>query len=195
MADFCGYEEHGGSVGAGSNAGAASYAGCCIEGLVGDGFGYGDGIGLGGGAGVDADVAAGLHDAFEGGAVDHEVFDDGKGSGAEGFDPDGIAVLEMAHVELAGGRAGKGAVGFAVDDHATGAADAFAAIVVEGDGVFFLSYEAFVEDVEHFEEGHVLVGIDFVGFEVSFILCVFLSPDFECQFHGAAILSVTNSYL
>jgi len=188
VADFCGYEEHGGAVWAGGDAGAATDTGGCVEGFIGDGFGYGYGVGFGCGAGVDADVAACLYDAFEGGTVDDEVFDDGEGGGAEGFDPDGIAVFEVAHVELAGGGAGEGAVWFAVNDHAAGAADTFAAVVVEGDGFFFLLEEAFVEDVEHFQEGHVLVGVDMIGFEVPFILRVFLSPDFECQFHCTRIL-------
>ncbi len=36
------------------------------------------------------------------------------------------------------------------------AADALAAVVVEGDRVLALSHELFVEHVEHLEEGHVL---------------------------------------
>jgi hypothetical protein len=46
-------------------------------------------------------------------------------------------------------------VGHAVDDHAARAADALAAVVVEGDGILALGDEALVHDVEHLEEGHV----------------------------------------
>ena len=44
-----------------------------------------------------------------------------------------VAVVELAHVELAGGGAALGAVGAAVDHHRARAADALAAVVVEGD--------------------------------------------------------------
>ena len=44
----------------------------------------------------------------------------------------------------------------AVDHHAAHAADAFAAIVVEGDRLLALLDQALVDDVEHLEERHVL---------------------------------------
>ena len=109
----------------------------------------------------DGDVAAGRDDAVEGAAVDHQILDDREGFGAPGLEVELVAVLEVAHVQLADGGAALGAVGDAVDHEAAGAADAFAAIVLEGDGVFAVGDEAFVDDVEHLEERHV--GIDVVG--------------------------------
>ena len=46
--------------------------------------------------------------------------------------------LELAHVQLAGGRAPLRAVGLAVDHQPAGAADALAAVVVEGDRLLAL---------------------------------------------------------
>ena len=46
-------------------------------------------------------------------------------------------------------------MGDAVDDATTCAADAFAAVGVERDGVLALADEILVDDVEHLEEGHV----------------------------------------
>ncbi len=61
----------------------------------------------------------------------------------------------MAHVQLAGGGECFGAVGDAVDDQAAHAADAFAAVVVEGDGLIPGGRELVIEYVEHFQERHV----------------------------------------
>ena len=49
----------------------------------------------------------------------------------------------------------RGAVGDAVDHEAAHAADAFAAVVIEGDRLFALVDERLVEHVEHLEERHV----------------------------------------
>ena len=56
------------------------------------------------GAGAHADEAAGDHDAVKGAAVHGQILDDGEGLRAEGLDPDGVAVLELPHVKLAGRR-------------------------------------------------------------------------------------------
>ena len=54
------------------------------------------------------DVAAGGDDAVEGGAVDDQVLDDRESFGAPGLEVEHVAVLEMAHVQLADGGAGCG---------------------------------------------------------------------------------------
>ena len=132
----------------------------------------------GGAAGVDGNKAAGLDDTIKGAAVGDQIFQDGKGLRPPGFDGDGVAVLEFAHVQLTGGGA-FGAVGHAADHHGAGAANAFATIGVEGDGVFALGDEAFVDDVEHFQERHVfedIVGL--VGDHFAFGGGIFLPPNF-----------------
>ena len=68
-----------------------------------------------------------------------------------------VAVGELPHVELAGGRALLRAVGLAVDHQRAGAADALAAVVVEGDRLLALVDEALVDEVEHLEERHLVV--------------------------------------
>ena len=122
-------------------------------------FLYGNGVAVGGAAGGNGDEAASGDDAIEGAAVDDEILDDGESFGAPGLEINFVAVFEVAHVKLANGGALESAMGFAVDHHAAHAADAFAAIVIESDGIFTLFDQAFVEDVEHFEEGHVLVDV------------------------------------
>ena len=171
MGDLGADEESGGGVGAGRDAGAATDAGGGVHGEVGILLVDGDGVAVGGAAGGNGDEAAGGDDAVERAAVHGEILDDGKGLGAPGLEVDLVAVFEVAHVELADGGALEAAVGFAVDHDAAHAADAFAAIVVEGDGIFALLDEALVEDVEHFEEGHVLVDVgDVVADHAAFVL-------------------------
>ena len=53
-----------------------------------------------------------------------------------------VAVLEAAHVELADGGGPARSVRAAVDDHAALAADALAAVVVEGDRLLALERSA-----------------------------------------------------
>ena len=159
MRNFGADKESGGGVGAGGYASAATDAGGGVHGQVGVRLRDGNGVAVGGAAGGNGDEAASGDDAVEGAAVDGEILDDGKGFGAPGLEIDLVAILEVAHVKLADGGALEAAVGFAVDHKAAHAADAFAAIVVEGDGVFALGDEGFVEDVEHFEERHMLVDV------------------------------------
>ena len=66
-----------------------------------------------------------------------------------------VAVLEVAHVELAQRGAAAAAVRHAVDHAAAHAADALAAIVVEGHRVLALGDQLLVQHVEHLQERHV----------------------------------------
>src|SRR5208283_3282697 len=138
MGDFGADEEGGGGVGAGGYASAAADAGGGVHGEVGVLLLDGNGVAVGGAAGGNGDETAGGDDAVEGGAVNGEILDDGEGFGAPGFEIDFVAVFKVAHVELADGGALEAAVSFAIDHHAAHAANAFAAIVIEGDGIFAL---------------------------------------------------------
>ena len=66
-----------------------------------------------------------------------------------------VAVLEVAHVQLAGGGAADRTVRDAVDHHPARAADAFAAIVLEVDRLLAALGQLFVDDVEHLQERRV----------------------------------------
>ena len=77
-------------------------------------------------------------DAVEGAAVHDEVLDHGEGLGPPGLERDLVAVLELRMWSWQAVVARAGAVGRAVDHHAAGAADALAAVVVEGDRVLAL---------------------------------------------------------
>src|SRR5206468_5035225 len=100
--------------------------------------------------------AAGRNDPVEGASIDDEVLDHRKGARPPGLDREGVAVLEAAHVKLAGRGLRARSMGPAVDDDAAGAADPLAAVVVERDRVLALEHEPLVDDVEHLEEGHLL---------------------------------------
>ncbi len=177
-------EKHGGGVFAGCHAGTATDAGGGIKGVVGIAFGNGEGIRIHGGAGADIDVAAGGDDAVEGGPVGNEVPDDREWLGAEGLDPDGVALGVFPHVDLAGGDATLLAVRDAVDGEGAGAADAFAAIVVEVDWLLALFDQTLVDDVEHFEKGGFRRNVGGrVGMDAAFGKGTGLTPDFEGEVH------------
>src|SRR5262249_19825817 len=100
------------------------------------------------------------------------------------LDRDRVAILELAHVELADGRTAIGPVRDAVDDEAAHPADAFAAVRVECDRILALLDEALVDDVEHLEKRHVSRNV--VGDVVdhpSSRRRPSLSPDLQVQTH------------
>ncbi len=108
----------------------------------------------------------------------------GKARGAPGFEVELVAVLEMAHVQLAERGAGQRTVGHAVDHEAAHAADAFAAIVVEGHRLFALRDQVLVQHVQHFEERHVVVDVgDFVAHHLALVAGVALPPDVKNDSH------------
>src|SRR5699024_10839689 len=115
---------------AGRHAGAAADAGRGVERAVGVRLRDRVGVGVRCGTRGGADIAARLDDAVERSAVDDQVLDDREGAGPPRLHGDGVAVVEAAHVQLAGGRALR-TVRLSVDHDTTGAADALAAVVVE----------------------------------------------------------------
>ena len=179
MTDFGAYEQHGAGVLAGCYAGAATDARCRVHGHVRYVFRNRNGVGIGDTTRGRADVASRLDDLVEGGTVYYEVADDREGLGSPWFDPDVVAILELPHVELAGGDAVVIAVGTTVDIESAHATDAFAAVVVEAHGMRdAVVDEPLVQDVEHLKEGTIRRDVvDGVGLEMALGAGVLLTPD------------------
>ena len=86
-------------------------------------------------------------------------------------------------MQLAGGGGGT-AVSDTVDHHATHAADALPAVVVEGDGFLVLCGELLVEHVEHLQEGHVLGDVvEVVVDHLTGRVGTGLAPDAQLELH------------
>src|SRR5688572_14666638 len=128
MRDFCGDEQHGGSIFARGDASTTADAGRGIHRNFLVILGNGNSVSVRCAAGRNRDVTAGRDDAVERTAVDDKILDDRKGFGAPRLDRDGFAVIEMAHVKLAGRGAAMAAVGDAINYEGTHTADSFAAI-------------------------------------------------------------------
>ena len=111
MTYFSPYKQHGAGILAGRHTSTATDARSRIHSHVRFVFWNRDGVGIGDTACCGADVASRLDDFVKGGAVYHEVADDGESFSAPGLDPDVIAILELTHVELASGNAVVVAVG------------------------------------------------------------------------------------
>ena len=177
-------EEVGRAVGAGGHACPAPDARRGVEGDVGDRFRDRDLVGLWGRAGVDRDEPAGLDDPVERGTVHHQVPDQREPGGPPGLDRDRRPVLELPHVQLAGGGAGLRTVRLAIDHHAAAATDPLPAVMVEGDRLLALGEKPLIEDVEHLEERHLLGdAVDLIGLEPSRRIGPDLSPDLENEVH------------
>ncbi len=116
LRDLRRYEEHGRAVLTSCDTGATADAAGAVHSLVGILLGDEDGIGVLSLTSADGGVAASLDDLVESTAVHHAVLDDREGSRAPRLDGDDVAIVEAAHVELAGGGSTLGlAVRCAVD--------------------------------------------------------------------------------
>jgi hypothetical protein len=75
-------------------------------------------------------------------------------------------------------------VSLAGDHQATHAADALAAVAVEGDGLLTGRVELLVEHVEHLEEAHVGADVgDLVDDELAGVAGAGLAPDLQGEIH------------
>lgn len=183
MRYFCPYEKHGASIWAGCGTRTASDAGGRLHGAVRLGLWNQNGISILSGANVSGDKTAGLLDAVECLSIDDEVSKHWESTGAERFDINRIAVLELAHVELASGGFA-GTVRDSIDGERAHAADAFAAIVIKRDGFLTFGSEVIVDDIEHLEEGTFAGDIpSLVIDESTLAFAVLLTPDFEMEVH------------
>ena len=118
LAHLGAHEEHRRGVFAGGDAGSAPDAGGGVKGGVGIVLVNRSRIGVGQIAHrVHRNVSARLNDAVKCTAVDHQVAHHRERLSAPWLDGDGVSVLELAHVQLAGGHTAVGAVGLAVDEH------------------------------------------------------------------------------
>ena len=96
------YEQHGRAVLTSSYASATTYARSTVHSLVGILLRNEDGVGILSLTCTDGGIATSLDNLIEGIAVDHTVLDHGEGSRAPGLHSDYVAIVEAAHVELAG---------------------------------------------------------------------------------------------
>ena len=72
----------------------------------------------------------------------------------------------------------------AVDEQAAHAANAFTAIVIEGDRVLALAHKVVVQHIEHLQKGHVGRHIVHrIGLDLTLFFRACLSPDLQRQFH------------
>jgi hypothetical protein len=76
-------------------------------------------------------------------------------------------------------------MGTPIDIHGTHAADPFTAIMVKSDRIFSFTDQFFVENVEHFKEGHFRRDIfHLVGNKSTGISGILLPPYLKGQIHG-----------
>lgn len=115
LADLRAYEEHRRAVLACSHACAAADACGAVHSLVGILLGYEDGVGILRLPCAHGDVAAGLYDLVERSAVNHAVLDYRERSRTPRLNGDDVAVVELAHVQLACGGSGVRAVRMTVN--------------------------------------------------------------------------------
>jgi hypothetical protein len=138
---------------------------------------------------VGGGISPGLDDRVEGAPVHHEVLEDGEGPCPPRLDVDRVAVLELAHVELADGGPFLAAVGDAVYDLRADAADPFPAVVIEDDRLVSFLDQVLVHDIEHLEEGVVLRDVSGrIGLEAAGLVLRALPPDDQLECHRSVFV-------
>ena len=153
MADLGTHKQHGTGILTSRHTGTATDAGRGIHGHVGFMLRNRNRVGIRYAARGSADIASRLDDLVEGGTVHHEITDDRERLGAPGFNPNVIAIMELAHVQLTGGDAVIVAMRAAVDIESAHAADALATVVVEAHGMgYAVVDELLIQDVKHLKE-------------------------------------------
>ena len=191
MADFGPHKQHGAGIFASRHTSATADARSGIHGHVGIALGNRYHVGIRHTTRGGADIAPCLDDFVQRRAVDNQVADNGERFGAPRLNPNLVAILELAHVQLAGGDAVVVAMRTTVDIKSAHAADAFAAVVVEADGVRdAVIDELLVQDVEHFKERAVgRDALDGIGLEMAFGVGVLLTPDMQFEVHSCLFLT------
>src|SRR5262245_30508616 len=145
MRDLGGDEKHCGSILANGDASTATNAGRRVHGTVRDRFRDGNGVGVGCASGVDRNEAAGMDDAVERGAVSNQVSENRERLGAPRLNRDGLAILEMPHVQLASGGAPMAAVRNPVNDQRTHSANALTTVRIKGNRFLVAFQESFID--------------------------------------------------
>src|SRR5262249_14683235 len=124
------------------------------------------------------------NDAVERATIDYQVLDHRKSLGPPRLQVQYVAVFEVTHVELADGGCPFGAVSYSVDHETAHTTYSFAAIMIEGNRIFTLCNEFFVEHIQHFQERHVRIhSCMFVSHHAPGVIGSLLPPDMKSQFH------------
>lgn len=115
LANFRADKQHGRAVLASCHTCAATDTGSRVHSYVGNLFRDWEGVGVLSAAAVERNVAAGLLDFVERVTVNRQVTDYGERSRTPRLDGDSVAVVELTHMELAGGDTLHRPVGMTVD--------------------------------------------------------------------------------
>ncbi|MEZ4634312.1 MAG: hypothetical protein R2856_04925 [Caldilineaceae bacterium] len=111
-------------------------------------------------------------------AVDDQILDDRERLCPPRLDHNGIALFEMAHVQLASCDRLLWAVRHTVDHQAAHATDPLTTVVIEGHRFLVVMYQRFVEQIHHFEERRLRADlIEHVIYQFSWCAGVLLTPD------------------
>ena len=172
-------EEHGSAVLAAGYASTTADASSGVESGVGCLLADGRVVSVRSSTGANVHKTAGGDDGVQSGTVYHQVTQQRESSSAEGLNPNGVAVLELAHVQLAGSYL-LAAMGNTIDGEGAHTANTFTAVVVEVDGLLALVNEFFVYDVKHLKERSFIRNVlSLVGFDAALSLSGLLAPNLE----------------
>ena len=180
MGNLRGDEEHRTGIFAGGYARTAADALRSIHREIRFVLGHVDGISIGNAASTHADESTLLLDAIERCTVHYQIAMHRKRRRAPRLDGDRHPVAEMPHVQLTRRRTLLPAVRRPIDDHRARATNAFATIGIKCNRFFARPNKSFVNDIKHFEEGHVRTDVmGLILFKAAGIVRIILAPNFE----------------
>ncbi len=112
-------------------------------------------VGVGRCSSPNGDIAPRRDNGVKSTAVDNEIPYDWKGACSKWFDPDGISIRKVPHVQLTGRGPILSSMRYAIDSKRAHPADAFPTIMVKMNWVPTIVDDPLVHDVEHLEKGRL----------------------------------------
>jgi hypothetical protein len=103
-------------------------------------------------AGIHRNEPACGDNGVEGGAVYHQILDNRKRLGPPWLNDNRLAIPKATHIELTGSDTMSWSMRTPIDHEATATANAFPTIVLKGNRLLSLHFQALIDDVEHLEK-------------------------------------------
>src|SRR5690606_15689013 len=103
----------------------------------------------------------GLLYSFKRTSIHHKILYHWKSTSSKRFDNNCITILKFTHMELAGSDHSIGTVRFPVYLEATCATNPFPAIMIKYHRILTFLYKTFIQNVQHFKEGHIWIYITY----------------------------------
>src|SRR5690606_31015545 len=114
---------------------------------------------------TNSNITARCLNTVERTSVHNQIFDNRKGFRPERLYVNSLPVIEFSHVELAGSSSFFFTVRTTVYCEGATSTNTFSAVVIESYRFISLVHKVFIENIQHFEKGHVFANVIYIIFD------------------------------